>query len=56
MLVYRVSIPLQLATGGDALVKATKGALVDPISTSQTIFSYWNLIIVAVNLVHITVC
>ncbi|GAB6109894.1 short-chain fatty acid transporter [Fusibacter bizertensis] len=42
------SIPLQLATGGEALVKATKGAVVDPVSTSQTIFSYWNLIIVAV--------
>ena len=42
------SIPLQMASGGEALSKATSGAVVDPISTSQTIFSSWNLIIVAV--------
>ncbi len=42
------SIPLQMASGGEALSKATSGAVVDPISTSQTIFSGWNLIIVAV--------
>ncbi|OJV64290.1 MAG: TIGR00366 family protein [Clostridiales bacterium 38-18] len=42
------SIPLQMASGGEALSKATAGAVVDPVSTSQTIFSSWNLIIVAV--------
>ncbi len=42
------SIPLQLATPGAALEKATSGAVVDPISTSLTIFSPFNLIIVAI--------
>lgn len=41
------SIPLKLATAGDALSNATLGAVVDPISTSQTIFAPFNLIIVA---------
>ena len=45
------SIPLTLATGGDAVANATKGAVTEAISTSQTIFSSWNLIIVAVILV-----
>jgi short-chain fatty acids transporter len=45
------SIPLQLATPGAALEKATNGAVVDPISTSMTIFSWWNLAIVLVILV-----
>lgn len=40
------SIPLKLATPGDALSTATMGAVVDPISTSQTIFAPFNLIIV----------
>lgn len=39
------SIPLKLATAGEGLAKATNGAVVDPISTSQTIFSPFNLII-----------
>lgn len=42
------SIPLALATGGAALATATGGAVVDPISTSLTIFSTMNLVIVAV--------
>ncbi len=42
------SVPLQLATPGEALAKATAGAVVDPISTSSTIFAPFNLIIVAV--------
>lgn len=39
------SIPLKLATAGEGLSLATKGAVVDPISTSLTIFAPFNLII-----------
>ncbi|WP_430882905.1 short-chain fatty acid transporter [Fusibacter sp. JL216-2] len=39
------SVPLKLATAGEGLAKATNGAIVDPISTSATIFSPFNLII-----------
>jgi short-chain fatty acids transporter len=39
------SIPLKLATAGPGLEAATKGAVIDPISTSLTIFSPFNLII-----------
>ncbi len=42
------SIPLTLATGGPNLAVQTGGAVVDAISTSQTIFSYYNLIIVGI--------
>ena len=42
------SIPLQLATPGAALEAATKGAVTSPISTSLTIFSTYNLIIVGI--------
>lgn len=42
------SIPLKLATGGEALAKATDGAVTEAVSTSLTIFSPFNLIIVAV--------
>lgn len=42
------SIPLTLATGGPNLVTQTGGAVVDAISTSQTIFSVTNLVIVGV--------
>lgn len=45
------SIPLQLATPGAALETVTAGAVTSPISTSLTIFSSFNLIIVAVILV-----
>ena len=41
------SVPLTIATGGEGLAKATAGALVDPIATSQTIFSTFNLVISA---------
>lgn len=40
------SIPLKLATAGADLAKVTSGAVVDPISTGQTIFAPFNLIIV----------
>ncbi|QXM05339.1 short-chain fatty acid transporter [Crassaminicella indica] len=39
------SIPLKLATAGDGLAIATNGAVVDPIATSTTIFSTFNLVI-----------
>ena len=42
------SIPLTLSTGGATLVTQTGGAVVDAISTSQTIFSVTNLVIVGV--------
>ena len=46
------SIPLALATpGSEALLKATGGAVTDPISTSLTIFAPYNLIIVLVIIV-----
>jgi len=40
------SIPLKIATAGPDLAAATKGAIVDPIPTTETIFSAFNLIIV----------
>ncbi len=45
------SIPLKLATPGPGLEAATKGAIIDPISTSLTIFSPFNLIIFGIILV-----
>jgi short-chain fatty acids transporter len=45
------SIPLKLATAGEGLSKATLGTIVDPISTSQTIFAPFNLIIIGIILV-----
>lgn len=39
------SIPLKLATGGKDLEIATSGAVTSPVSTSQTLFSRYNLII-----------
>ena len=47
------SIPLKLATAGADLAKITKGAVVDPIPTSSTIFSTFNLIIVLALLITI---
>ncbi|RKD25258.1 short-chain fatty acids transporter [Caminicella sporogenes DSM 14501] len=42
------SIPLKLATASADLATATSGVITEPISTSQTIFSSFNLIISAV--------
>lgn len=43
------SIPLTVATGGETLVKATAGAVSEiGIPTSQTLFSFYNMAIVAV--------
>lgn len=41
------SIPLALATPGEALVNVTKGAVTEPIHTVHTIFAPFNLIISA---------
>ena len=49
------SIPLKVATAGEGLAKATAGALVNPIPTSETIFAPFNLIIVAVILITLPI-
>lgn len=45
------SIPLTIATGGDAVKKATAGVITSPIPTSQTIFSVYNLVAVGILIV-----
>lgn len=45
------SIPLTVATGGEALTKATGGAVTEAIPTSMTIFSSYNLIMCAAVLI-----
>lgn len=42
------SIPLTLASGGEALTKSTAGILTESIPTSMTIFSTYNLIILGI--------
>ncbi|MCQ2282613.1 MAG: short-chain fatty acid transporter [Bacteroidales bacterium] len=49
------SIPLTMATPGEALSKATNGILTEPVPVSQTILDYHNLIIVAVVIVAIVI-
>lgn len=49
------SIPLTMATPGEALTKATNGALTAPIPVSQTILDPHNLVIVLLVIVGITV-
>ncbi len=49
------SIPLTMATPGDALAKATNGALTEPIPVSHTILDPHNLVIVLLVIVAITV-
>lgn len=49
------SIPLALATQGEALSTATMGIITNPIPISETIFAINNLLIVAVNIVALTV-
>lgn len=39
------SIPLTMATPGDALSKATNGILTSPVAITETIFDYHNLVI-----------
>ncbi|MDK2867724.1 MAG: short-chain fatty acid transporter [Clostridiales bacterium] len=45
------SIPLKVATAGAELAKATNNAVIDPISTSQTIFAPFNLVIFGIILI-----
>lgn len=49
------SIPLTMATPGDALSTATNGALTSPVPVSQTILDPHNIIIVVLVIVAITV-
>ena len=49
------SIPLTMATPGEALTKATNGILTDPVPVSHTILHPANLIIVAVVIVAIVI-
>ncbi len=49
------SIPLTMATPGDALTKATNGVLTSPIPVSRTILDPHNLVIVALVIVAIVV-
>lgn len=44
------SIPLKMATPGPKLEEATHGALVDPVSITETILSPYNLIMVVVTI------
>ena len=49
------SIPLTMATPGEALIKATNGALTAPIPVGQTILDPHNLVMVLLVIVGITV-
>ena len=49
------SIPLTMATPGEALAKATNGVLTDPVPVSETILNPYNLVIVVLVIVAITV-
>lgn len=48
------SIPLTMATPGDALAKATNGVLTSPVPVSQTVLDPHNIIMVLVVIVAIT--
>ena len=47
------SIPLTMATPGDALSKATNGVLVEPVPVSQTVLDPHNLLMVALVMVNV---
>ena len=49
------SIPLTMATPGEALAMATDGALTDPVPLAQTIFDWHNLVTVLLAIIGITV-
>jgi len=49
------SIPLTMATPGEALSKATNGILTSPVAISNTILDYHNLIIVLVVMIAIII-
>ena len=48
------SIPLTMATPGEALKNATNGILTEPVPLAQTVFDFHNLVIVAVIILAIT--
>ena len=48
------SIPLTMATPGDALKNATNGILTEPVPLTQTVFDFHNLVMVAVIIMAIT--
>lgn len=49
------SIPLTMATPGEALAKATNGMLTEPVPVSETILNPYNLVMVVLVIVAITV-
>ncbi len=49
------SVPLKLATPGPDLAAATNGAIVDPLPISQTIFNPYNVAMVVLVIIAITV-
>jgi len=49
------SIPLTMATPGEALAMATDGALTDPVPLAQTILNWHNLVTVLLVIIGITV-
>ena len=49
------SIPLTMATPGEALAKATNGALINPVPVAQTILNWHNLVIVLLVIIGITI-
>lgn len=49
------SVPLKLATPGPDLAAATNGAIIDPLPISQTIFSPYNVAMVVLVIIAITV-
>ena len=49
------SIPLTMATPGEALAMATNGALTDPVPLAQTVFEWHNLVTVLLAIIGITV-
>lgn len=48
------SIPLQLGAWDESVATATAGAVTEAVPTSQTIFSAWNLILVAVIIIVVS--
>lgn len=48
------SIPLTMATPGDALAKATNGVLTEPVPVGATILNYHNIVMVILIMVAIT--
>lgn len=49
------SVPLSMATAGDALTKATNGVVTEPIALSETIFSVYNICIALAVIVSLVV-